>query len=519
MNRSTTVSTAEGITLDKIKELITSKLRIPSPPAIAIKILNMIRKDDFTFKDLAAIIESDPALVAKILKVANSSYYSSTRKVTNIETALSVLGSHAVKNIALSFVIINDLSSKENDYFDLDIFWRRAITSAVAAELAAELVGLRSQDIFVSALLQDIGVVIFQTSLPNEYRTVMKENLTGQEPLHKIEERYFGFNHHELGAELLNNWHLPESIYLPILYQHGSAPIPEQHRKQKEILQLSDYLSSVYHGSQSVEKLRKVTDLFGSTFGIQGERVNKLIDTVASKSITILASFDVSPGTMRPFSQILQDVNEELCNINISYELLVMELREAKNKAELLAGELQNANIKLHEAAFRDGLTGLFNHRYFQEEMDKELERAKRYEREFSLIMFDIDHFKKINDTYGHPAGDLVLSSISRTAEQAVRTSDIVSRYGGEEFTVILPETDFVAAKTVADRIRNNIERMSIDVDGITIKVTVSVGYTCYRYTSKVQEKGAIISMADKALYTAKNMGRNTVFAMRLPGT
>jgi diguanylate cyclase (GGDEF)-like protein len=505
--------------LNTIKELISSKIRIPSPPAIAIRILDMIRKDDFTFKDLAVIIESDPALVVKILKLANSSYYSCSRKITSIESALSVLGSHAVKNIALSFVIMSDISAAEDDLFDFDLFWRRAITSAVAADLVAELVGAKSQDIFVSALLQDIGVVIFQTSLQNEYRPVMKENLTEQEPLHRIEERYFGFNHHQLGAELLSSWHLPESISQPILYQHWDKPIPEQYRRQKEILQLSDCLSSIYHGSQSVEKVRTVTKLLDTVFGVRGEGVNELIDAVASRAISILSSFDMSPGAMRPFSQILQDVNEELSNLNTSYELLVMELREAKKKAELLAGELQNANMKLHGLAFRDGLTGLYNHRYFQEEMDRELDRAKRYEREFSLIIFDIDHFKKINDTYGHPAGDQVLIAISRVAEQAVRKSDIVARYGGEEFTVILPETGFAATKEVADRIRGDIERMTVEVDGKIIRLTVSVGYTCYRHVSNIREKGPIISMADKALYTAKLSGRNAVFAMRLPGT
>jgi diguanylate cyclase (GGDEF)-like protein len=151
--------------------------------------------------------------------------------------------------------------------------------------------------------------------------------------------------------------------------------------------------------------------------------------------------------------------------------------------------------------------------------MDKELERTKRYEREFSLIIFDIDHFKKINDSYGHPVGDQVLMAVSRTAEKAVRKSDILSRYGGEEFAVILPETNFAAAKEVAERIRSDIERMSIEMNGITIKLSVSVGYTCYRHVSNIKEKGAIISMADKALYTAKQSGRNMVFAMRLPGT
>ena len=505
--------------LNKIETLISGKIRIPSPPAIAIRILDMIRKDDFTFKDLALIMESDPALVAKILKMANSSYYTFAKKVNNIETALSVLGSNAVKNIALSFVIMTDLSSAQDDLFQLDIFWRRAITSAVAADLVAKLVGSRSQDIFISALMQDIGVVIFQTSMPGEYRLVMKENLAGQEPIHKIEERHFGFNHHELGAYLLKSWHLPESIYLPILHQHGKNPAQEEYRTEQVILQLSDYLSSIYHGNQSVQKIREVNALFDSVFDIRGECITELIDSVATKSIAILSSFDIASENMRPFSQILQDVNEELSSLNTSYEYLVLELREAKEKAEILANELQSANRRLLDLAFRDGLTGLYNHRYFQEEMDRELSRALRYERMFSLIIFDIDHFKKVNDTYGHPVGDEVIIAISRAAEKAVRTTDVLARYGGEEFAVVLPEANFTEAKVVAERIRSYIENLSLTVNGEIIKVTVSLGYTSYRHVSHIKEKGPIISMADRALYTAKQAGRNLVFAMRLPGT
>jgi diguanylate cyclase (GGDEF)-like protein len=504
--------------LNKIETLISGKIRIPSPPAIAIKILDMIRRDDFTFKDLAQVIESDPALVAKILRMANSSYYRCTKKVNSIETALSVLGSHAVKNIALSFVIMNDLCATEDELFQYNIFWRRAITSAAAAELVSHQVGSRNQDIFISALMQDIGVIIFQTSMPNEYRAVMKENLAGREPIHLIEERHLGFNHHELGAYLLRSWHLPESIYYPILYQHWNGPIPEEYRTQKEILQLSDYLSSIYHGSQSIQKIRDVNAIFDARFDIRGECINELIDMVATRSNTVLSGFEVAAQEIRPFSQILQDVNEELSSLNTSYEYLVLELREAKEKAEMLANELQNANRRLLDLAFRDGLTGLYNHRYFQEEMDRELDRVQRYERSFSLIIFDIDHFKQVNDTFGHPAGDDVIIAISRAAEKSIRMSDVLARYGGEEFAVILPEATFSDAKEVAERIRRDIEKLTVQVSGKEIKVTVSVGYTSYRHRSHIKEKGPIISLADRALYTAKQSGRNAVFAMRLPG-
>jgi diguanylate cyclase (GGDEF)-like protein len=505
--------------MSNIQGLISEKIRLPSPPAIAIRILDIVRKDDFSFSDLARIIESDPALVAKILKVANSSYYNFARKVTSIEMALSVLGTHAVKNIALSFVICSEAKSKVDNGFNFDLYWRRAITSAVAADLTAALVGFRSPDIFVTALLQDIGIIVFNAAFPEQYQFTMNENLASSAPLYEIEQHCFGFGHHELGAELLSSWQLPEGICIPIRYHHRSDQIPDQYRNQLEILRISDCLSSIYHGNKSVDKVKLAGKMLKTTFGIQGEAVDKLIDEVASKSLEILTMFDIPSGDMQPFSLILQEANEELSNLNTSYELLVIELKQAKEKAEKLANELHSANEKLHELAFRDALTGLYNHRYFQEAMDRELERSKRYQREFSLIIFDIDHFKKINDTYGHPTGDRVLSAISRGVEQSVRGADIIARYGGEEFAVILPETDLLAANVVAERLRSDIERLDIFVDGLTIKATVSVGYTSYRNGARIQDKGTIIGMADRALYIAKQSGRNMAYAMKFAGT
>src|SRR5208282_2497431 len=113
-----------------------------------------------------------------------------------------------------------------------------------------------------------------------------------------------------------------------------------------------------------------------------------------SKSLEILSSFDITPGAMKPFSLILQEANEELTDLNTSYEMLVIEMKQAKDKAEKLAKELHIANEKLHELASCDALTGLYNHRFFQEAIDNELTLSKNCKKEFSLIIFDIDHFK-----------------------------------------------------------------------------------------------------------------------------
>ena len=188
-----------------------------------------------------------------------------------------------------------------------------------------------------------------------------------------------------------------------------------------------------------------------------------------------------------------------------------MELKQAKEKAEKFAHELKKVNEQLREMAFRDGLTGLYNHRYFQDLMDNELSRSKRYNKSFSLMILDLDHFKKINDEYGHPVGDVVLKEVSKAIENTIRDSDAAARYGGEEFAIVLPETELKGAAILAERLRKAIEQLEIDTNGCRIDVTVSVGVTCYHPSTNKKEKSEILAEADNALYNSKNKGRNMI--------
>ena len=169
------------------------------------------------------------------------------------------------------------------------------------------------------------------------------------------------------------------------------------------------------------------------------------------------------------------------------------------------------ANAKLHEEieklATTDGLTGLFNHRLFQEKLSEELRRIKRFSEPISLLLTDIDYFKKVNDSYGHPVGDLVLKGVAKVIREEIRDVDIPARYGGEEFAVILPGTDGEGAKKIAERLRNQIMAKSIPANGTTFKVTISIGIATSPDDARTKEE--LIEKADKALYSAKHNGRN----------
>ncbi len=194
---------------------------------------------------------------------------------------------------------------------------------------------------------------------------------------------------------------------------------------------------------------------------------------------------------------------------DLDAQALERTLRNVLERARLEA-EVRRANDRLREWAIRDGLTGLYNHRHFQEQLLTEFARARRYAQPLACLMIDLDHFKRINDTCGHPFGDEVLKQLARTLTDVARQADIIARYGGEEFVVVLPSTDLEGARRFAERVRAEVAARPVRADGQAVDITLSVGVATSR-TPGVDNERALIKRADAALYEAKRAGRNRV--------
>ncbi len=485
-------------------------LKLPTPPAIAMKILDTLLRTNFSSEDLAHLIEIDPALTIRILGYANSPFYTAANgNVGSVRRAIDVLGINAVRNIALSFSIVDALWDRGTRGFDYDNFWKGSVIRASAASIFATFTACVPEDAFIVALLADVGKVLMFMARPDDYLMVQREVRDTGARDYDVERRIFTYDHQNIGSETLKSWRMPESIYQPVACHHESPRKTENCADLRDVIQLADLASKIYVSQASTQYMQRLCSLMKDKYSVNADDAQRIVDEVAPHAANILNSFDMPESQVRPYSALLQQANERLSDLHLEYDHLMRKFEEEKAKSEMLERELREANEKLIELVATDNLTCLRNPRYFHAQLHTEILRAQRYARQIALVLIDIDDFKRVNDTHGHLAGDIVLKSVAGLISGESRSGDTVARYGGEEFAVILPETDLQHAAVFAERVRKKIEMFTVSVDNRKISVTVSLGVCIYDPRTYQSGKDDFIKAADKALYSSKKSGKN----------
>ncbi len=214
-------------------------------------------------------------------------------------------------------------------------------------------------------------------------------------------------------------------------------------------------------------------------------------------------------------------VNDEIGQLSTTFNQMAesiqqrqLELRELANGLERTVNErtaeLQEQAKILEEMAITDPLTQAYNRRQFFKLAKIEMERAQKHELKLSVIVIDADHYKRVNDTFGHQIGDLVLIKLVEICHSAIRKTDVFARYGGEEFVILMPETDSETARLIAERIRERVENTRLPVDGQFVQITISLGLSTFANTQMLSFD-SLLTQADRALYKSKRTGRNRV--------
>lgn len=503
---------------DELLAKILSSNDLPTLPTVASQLIALTAREDATLADIGELVARDISLSAKILKVSNSAFYSFPQQIGSIQQAVSILGMNAVRSLVLSFSFLSIRGGVKPSRFNFEKFWIKALASAVATKLILEKVkGVEAEEGFISGLLQNLGELILAKIFPNEYEIVLQAvDEHEKQNLHE-EESIFGANHTFVGTNVARNWGFPETLLAPIEFHHD----PEKYlgnnsaiRSTVRAVYLSDLLVNILFSDNPEVYYKRFQKEAGKLLGLTSEAITSILDQFDIRVKEAGTYFDLKIQATKSVQEILQEANIRLSLINLDYEQMNKQLIQAKITLENLTRELETKNKILDNLANVDGLTGIYNHRYFQAALDQEISRSVRHGTYLSLLFIDIDHFKKFNDSYGHQVGDFVLAQFARKIKDNIRQYDILARYGGEEFVVILPETTTDDALIVAEKLRAVIETTIFRDNREEYHVTASFGQACSRPgTEDNFNKDTLVSQADQALYEAKEKGRNRVVA------
>lgn len=239
---------------------------------------------------------------------------------------------------------------------------------------------------------------------------------------------------------------------------------------------------------------------------------NLLLSVIAFAAILItFVSFMLARSITNPII-VLTKAASRIKNGDLSQKVVIKTKDEIATLSESInemTDHLISSNNRLKKISIEDALTGLYNRRYFMENLEVEVERAARYKTGLVLCIFDLDYFKQVNDTYGHQAGDMILREVGGMLRENARMSDMKCRYGGEEFAVILPSTDTQAAHLACERFRQKLENTVFSYQGSEFKMTISIGIASLDQTKALNSVEELVNLADTALYLAKAQGRN----------
>ncbi|MCP4688490.1 MAG: GGDEF domain-containing protein [Desulfobacterales bacterium] len=489
-----------------IQDIIHRMGKLPTLPGIAMEILEAVQREEPNLKEIGDILATDPPLSVEVLKIINSPFYGLPKKITSVFHAVNMLGINTVKNLALSFSLIKSFHLDDTHGFDFTNFWKDSLIGAVSAKLITRRVRPElSEDAFFLGLIHNIGILTLAWCMPKQYSLVTQKTTNENYLHHEAESQILGFNHMQVGEYLIKSWGLPGTFHAPVGRHHHPEETPPGDSEIElftRVLHLSSLYIDLFQSPDMNVLDLKMIEHHAENYGFQGKFIVEEIGMrIHEQTQQIFPIFEIHFEKQNAYIEMLETAREELIHLSTN---ILDKFMDQKRQIETLRKQVT-----------RDGMTGLINYNRFHELLREEVYRSRRYGLPLTVIFSDIDHFKSINDKYGHVAGDQALKTVVHHMLQTVRESDKVARYGGEEFTIILPETAMTEAMQVSERLRRGVQDLEIRYEEKTFSLTMSFGLASLPTNKKISGED-LVKLADDALYKAKTSGRNR--CCTLPG-
>jgi diguanylate cyclase (GGDEF)-like protein len=626
-------NTSTGPTASAKVLLESAAERLPTPDGVAVAIMEAWEKEDTTIQQLARLVQTDPALSGRVLRLANSAAQG-RRPVAAIPEAIVRIGMQTVGQLAVAFSLIGR-GGINNDCpaFDHQKYWSRCLLMAVLARHLGTATRLAPpDDLFACGLLARIGVLALVSVYPEAYNEILEQGLNDLVPQ---ERETFGVDHNEISEAMMLSFHVPKALAEPARFHEApnKSGFAADSRPQKvtQLLNLAFRLSAVaIRDDGKVGAPSELVDSLGASLGLEEGRIGTMFDQAieewkqwseileipadhskayealdfaddekeletssetptvglsALRAVTLLpdewsdhfqglmndlhvksqkcdrssvamhlamerrANVFFAGGDVDHFMEMIRGTEsgdecyliyvlesldpaavayayakgaDDVVSAGISSEhlrprmapairLLARHAKWRNDRKELrrVAKELALAHRQQQLLSLTDQLTELPNRRAAMEAMERSWCLSQREGKPFSMMLMDIDHFKRVNDRYGHAVGDQVLKSTTAILKGAVRRDELIARIGGEEFLLINAGASVREAVVAAERLRKQLANACIDAGGENVSITVSIGIAAREQSTKSADD--LMRAADKALYAAKDAGRNRI--------
>jgi two-component system, cell cycle response regulator len=480
------------------------------------RLLELARDPETEFKDVIGVVKTDPAITAKILKAANSSFFGFKSPVASIERAVPLLGTTVVTTLALSFSLVDGAMTAGPLAHHYTAYWKHSIVQAVAAEVLAERFAQGvSSDCFLTGLLLDLGRLAMLKTVSNDYLPVLEEWQTKGGSLRELEAARLGIDHVRVGAQLMREWKLPQQLIAAVTSHHATvAKLLEELKDRAAVAErvvavaatVGDYFCTTGKGA-ALERLETLAFEF---FEMDPSALREYLDRTRERIDRAGNLFCVSFEGLSTSTDLMAEASEQLARVAVREHMASTQMEIQRQAAEKANHELESKNQQLEERATRDSLTGLYNRTFFAEALKAAINSASRSAAPIGAVFCDIDHFKLLNDTYGHAFGDDVLRTVGHIFSEVLRKSDVVARYGGEEFVVLVHQPTEKGLEKLSERLRKAIESAAFWYEGKRVIVTISIGAAIVLPDRDPGDLAVqLIAAADEAMYESKQNGRN----------
>ncbi len=495
-------------------EAMVQQAHFPSPPAAILRITQAANDPNISAPELGKMIAAIPSFNAMILRLVNSSSYGLSTEVSSPEQAITMLGTRSMRNLAICHAARESVTKTSLHPQDVTLYWQDSFRRATIFRKFAELHPvIDPNEAFTIGVLLDLGLtILFNTdpSATHEWKNFRSER---PEARRLIEQERFGTTHDQVITILNTQWGMPESLILPIVFHHDRSA-PELNAKLREIAKMvaeTEILAATFTAHDHRGAFAEACSVLETAYKLNQDEILTFLREVKEELTEAGDLFGINLGEQPSLENILAEVNKALVDQNTSYEELAQQLEESILEKERIEASLKVANARLERLAHHDTLTGLANRRKFAECLEEEINRAVRNGRPLSFLMIDLDHFKRLNDRYGHTFGDEVLRQIGSQLQRVSRKTNVCARLGGEEMCILMPETDEKKGRKVAERVRQVIASIRFVSPHQEVRCTASFGGSTCENIAIQPELAAerLMEEADKALYMAKNRGRN----------